>query len=189
MNPIHLLGSRVVFVTNFETFMRLFLHLFMVNVIRHCLCLCWLPLPHIYKSLNFQEPKPLMWERIKYDDRFRKVFTKFSIRILFSTKTFKSKNLSVWPKLRHKIKSEMQKVCESCSVLWTWPKLCMWWWMTCWTRRRQKIQHSGKCDQIQLRIDWIAASCALCIGAGMQSGSKLRSALRESRSGIIITSF
>ena len=27
-----------------------------------------------------------MWERIKYDDRFRKVFTKFSIRILFSTK-------------------------------------------------------------------------------------------------------
>ena len=52
------------------------------------------PLPNIYKSLNFQEPKPLMWERIKYDDRFRKVFTKFSIRILFSTKTFKSKNLS-----------------------------------------------------------------------------------------------
>ena len=46
--------------------------------------------PHL-KSSNFQEPKPLMWERIKYDDRFRKVFTKFSIRILFSTKkTFKS---------------------------------------------------------------------------------------------------
>ena len=41
--------------------------------------------PHL-KSSNFQEPKPLMWERIKYDDRFRKVFTKFSIRILFSKK-------------------------------------------------------------------------------------------------------
>ena len=32
-----------------------------------------------------------MWERIKYDDRFRKVFTKFSIKILFSTKKIKVK--------------------------------------------------------------------------------------------------
>ena len=47
--------------------------------------------PHFYKSLNFQEPKPLMWERIKYDDRFRKVFTKFSIKIYSAQKHLKAK--------------------------------------------------------------------------------------------------